>query len=96
MSIFELDIHAKKYLEIVAQIAALESEKKAMQEIFQAAMSEIEQEEISGHGWKATWHNTTRKSLDSKAIEKAYPDIYSEFLKETNSTRFTLNQIKTA
>ena len=96
MSIFELDIHAKKYLEIVAKITELESEKKALQTVFQEAMSEIEQEEISGHGWRCTWHNTTRKSLDSKAIEKAYPDIYSEFLKETNSTRFTLNQVKTA
>lgn len=96
MSIFDLDMKAKTYFEIVAKIASLEEEKKTLQAVFHNAMIEIEQEEISGHGWRATWHNTTRKSLDSKAIEKAYPDIYSEFLKETNSTRFTLNQIKTA
>jgi len=96
MSIFDLDLQAAKYFEIVAKITALESEKKAIQEIFQAAMVEIEQQEIKGHGWKSTWNNTTRKTIDSKALEKAYPDVYSQFLKETNSTRFTLNQIKTA
>ena len=96
MSIFDLDIQAKKYFEIVAKITALEEEKKALQTVFQSAMAEIEQEEITGHNWKCTWHNTTRKTVDSKALEKAYPDIYNQFLKETNSTRFTLNQIKTA
>lgn len=96
MSIFDLDLKAAKYLEIVAKIAALEDEKKALQAIFQNAMVEIEQEEIAGHGWRATWHNTTRKSIDSKSLEKAYPDIYSQFLKESNSTRFTLNSIKSA
>ena len=96
MSIFDLDLKAKEYFAIVAQIASLEEEKKALQAVFQNAMLEIEQEEITGHAWKATWHNTTRKSIDNKALEKAYPDIYSKFLKETTSTRFTLNQIKTA
>ena len=96
MSIFDLDMKAKQYFEIVAKIAALEDEKKALQTVFQSAMAEIEQEEIAGHGWKCTWHNTTRKSIDSKSLEKAFPDIYNKFLKETNSTRFTLNQIKSA
>ena len=96
MSIFDLDMKAKTYFEIVAKIASLEEEKKTLQTVFQEAMSEIEQEEISGHGWRCTWHNTTRKSLDTKGLEKAFPDVYSQFLKETTSTRFTLNQIKTA
>ena len=96
MSIFDLDIKAKEYFAIVAQIASLEEEKKALQTVFQNAMIEIEQEEITGHEWRATWHNTTRKSLDGKALEKAFPDVYSQFLKETTSTRFTLNKIKTA
>ena len=96
MSIFDLDNKAKAYFEIVAKIASLEAEKKALQEVFQSAMTEIEQEEITGNNWRCTWHNTTRKSIDSKALEKAYPEIYNNFLKETMSTRFTLNQIKSA
>lgn len=96
MSIFDLDMKAKEYFAIVAQIASLEEEKKALQAIFQNAMVEIEREEINGHNWRATWHNTTRKSLDTKGLEKAFPDVYSQFLKETTSTRFTLNQIKSA
>ena len=96
MSIFDLDLKAKEYFEIVAKITALEKEKKAIQEIFQAAMVEIEQQEIKGNGWKSTWNNTTRKSLDTKAIEIDFPEIYSKYLKKTHSTRFTLNQVKTA
>lgn len=94
MNIFELDLQAIKYFEIVAKIASLEEEKKALQEIFMQAMVEIEQQEIAGHGWKSTWNNTTRKTVDSKALEKAFPEIYNEFLKETHSTRFTLNRVK--
>ena len=96
MSIFELDIKAREYFEIMAKIAELETAKKALQEIFQEAMCNIEQEEISGHGWKCTWKNATRKSLDSTAIEKDFPDIAEKYSKETNYTRFTLNQIKSA
>ena len=96
MNIFDLDNKAKAYFEIVAKIASLEEEKKALQEIFMQAMVEIEQQEIAGHGWKSTWNNTTRKTVDSKALEKAFPEIYNEFSKVTHSTRFTLNKIKTA
>ena len=38
MSIFELDIKAKEYLEIVAKISELEALKKSMQEIFQVGI----------------------------------------------------------
>ena len=34
------------------------------------------------------------KEIDSKALEKDLPEIYNKFLKETHSTRFTLNAIK--
>ena len=94
MSIFELDLQAAKYFDIVARIASLEDEKKALQEIFMQAMVETEQQEIAGHGWKSTWNNTTRKTVDSKALEKAFPEIYNEFSKITHSTRFTLNRVK--
>ena len=96
MSIFDLDIKAKQYLEIVAKIASLEEEKKNLQLVFMESMMEIEQQEIKGNGWKATWNNTTRKAVDSKALKNELPEIYNKFLKETHSTRFTLNAVKRA
>lgn len=96
MSIFELDIKAKEYLAIVAQIANLEKEKKAMQEIFQSVMIENGNEILTGTNWRATWHNTKTERIDTKALKQALPDVYKEYSKTTVSTRFTLNEIKTA
>lgn len=96
MNIFELNESVVEYFTIQEEINRLQELAESIKDTIKFAMVEIEQEEITGDGWRATWHNTTRKSLDSKALEKAYPDVYSKFLKETTSTRFTLNQIKTA
>lgn len=95
MSIFELDIKAKEYLEIVAKISELEALKKSMQEIFQNVMIENGNEILTGTNWRATWHNTKTERIDTKALKQALPDIYKEYSKTTVSTRFTLNQIKT-
>ena len=94
MSIFELDIKAKEYLEIVAKISELEALKKSMQEIFQSVMIENGNEILTGTNWRATWHNTKTERIDTKALKEALPDIYKEYSKTTVSTRFTLNQIK--
>ena len=96
MNIFELNESVVEYFTIQEEINRLQELAESIKDTIKFAMVEIEQEEITGDGWKATWHNTTRKNLDSKALEKAFPDIYKQFLKETNSTRFTLNQIKSA
>lgn len=95
MSIFELDIKAKEYLEIVAKISELEALKKSMQEIFQSVMIENGNEILTGTNWRATWHNTKTERIDTKALKQALPDVYKEYSKTTVSTRFTLNEIKT-
>ena len=94
MSIFELDAQAKAYFELQAQIEELQAMQESIKDLIKANMVEIEQEEITGHGWRATWHNTTTNRFDTTAFKKANPALYAEYTKPSNSTRFTLNTIK--
>lgn len=94
MSINELDARVSTYFDLLEQIEALQAEAEAIKDHVKAAMVEIEQEEITGHGWRATWHNTTTTRLDTTAFKKVHPDMFTAFAKTTTSTRFTLNAIK--
>lgn len=93
MSIFELDAKAATYFDLMEQIDALTAEAEAIKDTIKASMVEIEQEQIDGHGWRATWHNTTTSRFDSKSFKADHGDLYSAYCKPTAGTRFTLNRI---
>ena len=94
MSISEMDARAANYFDLLAQIEALQAEAEAIKDSFKAAMVEIEQEEITGHGWRATWHNTSTTRFDSKRFKTDHPELASAYTVSTSGTRFTLNPIK--
>ena len=94
MSINEMDAKAKTYFDIMEQIEQLQAEADAIKDAIKATMVEIEREEITGNGWRATWHNTVTKRFDSAAFKKLHADLYTAFCKPTTGTRFTLNAIK--
>ena len=93
MSISEMDARAATYFDLLAQIEQLQAEAEAIKDGFKAAMCEIEQEEITGHGWRATWHNTTTTRLDTKRFKVEQSEIYKAYTVTATGTRFTLNQI---
>ena len=94
MSIYEMDAKAKTYFDLMEQIDQLTAEAEAIKDTIKAAMTEIEQEEITGHGWKATWHNTKSNRLDSKKLKVERPEVYEAYTVSTTGTRFTINAIK--
>lgn len=94
MSIFELDNKVKTYFELLEEIENLQAEAEAIKDCIKGRMVETEQEEITGHGWRATWHNTTTSRFDTAAFKKEHKDLYDTFLKTSTGTRFTLNPIK--
>ena len=94
MSISEMDARAASYFDLLAQIEALQAEAEAIKDSFKAAMVEIEQEEITGHGWKATWHSVKSTRLDSKKLKAERPEVYEAYTVSATGTRFTLNPIK--
>ena len=94
MSISEMDVRAASYFDLLAQIEALQAEAEAIKDSFKAAMVVIEQEEITGHGWRATWHNTNTSRFDSKRFKADHPELASAYTISSTGTRFTLNPIR--
>ena len=96
MSTSELNAKARSYFAILEEIAQLEAEAEAIKDEFKGVMVERATEELSGLGWRATWHNTTTNRFDSAAFKKEHSDLYKAFCKPSTGTRFTLNQVKPA
>lgn len=44
--------------------------------------------EINGAEHKATYKTIISRRFDQKALEKAAPEVYNEFIRETESARF--------
>lgn len=94
MSINEMDARAAEYFALQEQIEQLQAEAEAIKDSLKAVMVDRATEELEGHGWRATWHNTVTNRFDSSAFKKAHADLYTAFCKPTTGTRFTLNAIK--
>ena len=94
MSINEMDMKVSTYFDLLAQIKALEEEAEAIKDSLKAHMVEEATETISGHGWSATWHNTKTSRFDSKAFKADHADLYTQYMKQTTGTRFTLQPVK--
>lgn len=94
MSINEMDAKAAEYFALQEQIEQLQAEAEAIKDSLKAVMVDRATEELEGHGWRATWHNTVTNRFDSSAFKKAHADLYTAFCKPTTGTRFTLNAIK--
>ena len=94
MPINELNKKAADYFAIQQMIAELTEQAEAIKDQMKAVMVENSTEEISGTGWRATWHNTTTSRFDTAAFKKAHADLYTAFTKTTTGTRFTLNSVK--
>lgn len=94
MSINEMDVKARTYFELLAQIEALQEEAEAIKDSLKGQMLERETEELEGNGWRATWHNVNNSRFDSKAFKAAHADLYAAFTVKTTGTRFTLNRLQ--
>lgn len=90
MSIFELDAKVAELRELQSMIAELESQVEAIKDTIKTKMMDEGTEELTGNGWKATWHTVSSSRLDSKKLKADHPDLYSQYSKTTAATRFTL------
>lgn len=88
MSINELTIKVNTLRELQSQIEQLTAEAEAIRDAIKNEMYQMETEELSGPGWKATWKNVKSSRLDSKALKAAEPALYAKYSKETVTCRF--------
>jgi putative phage-type endonuclease len=80
--------------------AALLREAKEQQKKWKESVNELENQIKEamgdatsaqlGAGWTASWSRFTKKSVAAKALKDKYPSVYREFVKESDTSRFTL------
>ena len=91
MSITELNGKAQELRELQSMITELSAEADAIRDLFKAQMAEQGTEELSGTGWKATWHAVTSERFDAKGFKAAHPDLYAQHVKTQTVCRFVLS-----
>lgn len=79
-----------KIRELEAQIAELEKEADAIRDELKADMEAKGVEEIAVRNYVVRWRTIYTNRLDGKALQKALPEIYKQFLKPCSSRRFTI------
>lgn len=75
----------KTYLELTAQIDALEKERDATK---QALQLELGNAEVGhAHGYQVEWRNQSRRNLDTDRLKKEQTALYEQYLKPPQVTR---------
>lgn len=79
-----------KIKEIEAQIAELEKEADAIRNEIKQDMEQKGVDEMATRNFVIRWKEVSTNRLDGKALKKALPEIYNQFLKPSTSRRFTI------
>lgn len=90
MSICELDAKVEELKDLQAMIEELTAQAEAIKDAIKQKMVDEGTEELTGNGWKATWHAVTSTRLDTKALKAADPATFAKFSKTSTVCRFTL------
>ena len=94
MSSKEMEGRVKVYFELLSQIEQLQEEAEAIKDSLKAQMISDGSEELCGHGWRATWHNTCNSRFDTKRFKAEHEALYGLYTVKTTGTRFTLNRVR--
>lgn len=87
---YEMDSKVKELRDIQSMIDELTAEAEAIKDAIKAKMVDLGDDEISGNGWKATWHTVTSTRLDTKALKAGAPEVYNAYCKASTTSRFVL------
>ena len=80
----------KKLAELEMQIAELQMEAESIKDEIKQDMQEKGIDEMCCKDKVIRWRIIQTNRLDGKALQKALPDIYRQFLKPCRSKRFTI------
>ena len=79
-----------RYDEIVADIKALESEKKLIEPEIQFHMEDFEVATVGDR--KITWKTSNRNTIDSKKLKSEMPEIAQQYMKTSTSRTFRVGK----
>jgi len=88
MSTNELQIKAREIKELKRMKEELEAEITALEDVIKAHMGDTE--EIIAGEYKIRWSFVSSSRFDGTALKAANPEMYKNFLKCTQTRRFTV------
>lgn len=83
----QIDNRIEKLETLEAQIKALEKQAEAVKDELKAELGDSEHLETAKH--RLNWARVLTERLDSKALKADRPEVYSEYVKTTESRRFS-------
>lgn len=80
----------EQYEELNKTIGELKSQQDAIAQQIKQYMGAAETGRVDG--WKVKWTSSTRRSIDSKALKAAMPDVFDKYSKESVSRTFKITR----
>lgn len=68
----------------------LNAEITSIEDALKRQMMDLNTDTLCGDDFKISWKTVTSSRLDSKALKAVVPELYSRFVKETTSRRFSI------
>lgn len=86
----QIENRVKKLQEIEAQRKALEEQAEAIKTELREDLESKGVDELKTKNFLIRWKEVISNRLDGKALKAAFPDVYSQFTKQTSCRRFTV------
>lgn len=90
MSTNELTGKVRELKELKAMVEELEQEITTIEDTIKAEMTARNTEEITVDVYKIRWISVTSNRFDTTAFKKTHADLYGQYLKQTESRRFSV------
>ena len=88
----EINTHVQELQELRRMKEELEAEITAIEDALKSHMTETGVYELNALTGKVTWFENTSKRLDSSALKKELPDLYSRYTKPVTTRYFRLQK----
>lgn len=90
MSNNELSAKVREYMQLKAMAAEVAAEIEKVEDAIKAHMTEVGIQTVVTADAKVTWKESTRTTIDTKALKADFPDIYNEYGKVVSFRTFTV------
>ena len=85
-----IDNRVKKLKDLNQKIAELEAQAAAVREELTAELENRDAEEVKTENFLVRWTRVFGTRFDSKKMKAELPDLYSRYLKQTETRRFSI------
>lgn len=92
IAMFEQQKTADEFMAVKSQIKALEKREEELKQKLCIALDG--NTDGLTEGYRISWKEQTKNSIDSKALKAKFPDIYEQFVKQSTSKVFRITQRK--